>query len=375
MVQSGEFGLASPELAIQGFGPDNQSEPRVGIPPCQRPLRPIVSHFVPFRLRLASSSSEPRQYSLEILACSWVGNAIRLLRATAALLALAQGALFVHAQQPIPATQLIREVVFNELNDHRGHGYWRYWVQSRLHQETRVEDRVETAQGLVARLSLSDGRPLSAETEQQEQARLQLLLNSPGEQAKHRQQYDEDEKQIGRILAMLPDAFLFQYDGEENGCVQLRFQPNPVYPAHTIEARIFHALAGTICVDGRMKRLVRLDAHIEESVDFGYGILGRLYKGGWFQLQRTQVSPTEWKTERMEVHILARALFFKNFAHEISEISGGFSPVPAAMNLAQGMALLEQNLSSTQSKSHSPVPAIAPSRPELVIPSTLALSR
>ena len=123
MVQSGEFGLASPELAIQGFGPDNQSEPRVGIPPCQRPLRPIVSHFVPFRLRLASSSSEPRQYSLEILACSWVGNAIRLLRATAALLALAQGALFVHAQQPIPATQLIREVVFNELNDHRGHGY------------------------------------------------------------------------------------------------------------------------------------------------------------------------------------------------------------------------------------------------------------
>jgi hypothetical protein len=77
----------------------------------------------------------------------------------------------------------------------------------------------------------------------------------------------------------------------------------------------------------------------------------------------------------MEVHVVARALFFKNFAHEISEISGGFSPVPAAMNLAQGMALLEQNQSNTQSKSHSPSPAIAPSLPELVIPSTLALSR
>jgi hypothetical protein len=352
MVPSGEHGLAG-----QGIRPGDKTGLRLGIQP--------------FLRKLGSSSPQPRQNVDWVSNLRLGGNGMRLLCVAAGLLVLAQLAPCAQAQpQPsIPAAQLIREVVYNELNDHRDHGYWRYWVQSRLQQETRLEDQVETGQGPVARLSLTNGHPLTAEAEQQEQARLQLLLHSPGEQAKHRQQYDDDEKQIGRILAMLPNAFLFEYDGGENGCLRLRFRPNPLYSAHTIEARIFHALDGTIWVDARMKRLARLDAHVEENVDFGYGLLGRLYKGGWFQLVRTQVSPTEWKTERMEVHVLVRALFVKNFAHETSEISGGFLPVPAGMDLAQGMALLERNQAQTAP------PANTPARPALVIPPALALRK
>jgi len=33
-----------------------------------------------------------------------------------------------------------------------------------------------------------------------------------------------------------------------------------------------------------MKRMVRLDAQVQENLDFGFGLLGRLYKGGWFQM-------------------------------------------------------------------------------------------
>ncbi len=43
-------------------------------------------------------------------------------------------------------------------------------------------------------------------------------------------QYDEDEERIGRILALLPEAFVYEYDGEENGCYRLRFRPNPDDP-------------------------------------------------------------------------------------------------------------------------------------------------
>jgi len=296
---------------------------------------------------------------------------------TVALLAVAQGALCAQAQpspQPIPAGQLFREVVYNELRDHGSHGYWRYWVQRQLQQETRLEDQVETAQGPIARLFLSNGHPLSAESQQQEQARLKRLLNSPGEQAKVRQGYDEDEKQIGWILALLPDAFLFEYDGDENGCHRLRFRPNPNYPGHSSEARILRAMAGTLLIDARMKRLVRLDVHVEEDVDFGYGILGRLNKGGWFQLQRVQVSPTDWKTERIEVHLFGRALCFKTFARETSEVRGGFVPVPAAMNLAQGMALLEQTQAQAQAQTPSAQPgARIPASTALIAPAIFAV--
>lgn len=270
---------------------------------------------------------------------------MRVLSVTVGILALAQGACCVHAfqsPQPIPAGQLVREVVYNELHDHQGHGYWRYWIERHTPKETRLENQIETAEGPITRLSLSNGHPLSAESEQQEQARLNHLLASPDEQARHRQDYAQDEKRIGRILALLPDAFLYEYEGDENGCHRLRFRPNPEYSAHSIESRVFHAMSGTLWIDARMKHLARLDGQVGENVDFGYGILGRLYKGGWFQLQRTQVSSTDWKTERLEVHMAGRALLFKTIARETSEVRGGFAPVPAGMNLGQGIALLGQ---------------------------------
>ena len=270
---------------------------------------------------------------------------MRVLWVTLGILAMTQGARCAPAQQfqqAAPAVQLMREVVYNELHDHQGRGYWRYWIERRMPKETRLEDQVETAEGPITRLSQSNGRPLSAEGQLEEQARLDRLLSSPGEQARHRQEYADDEKRIGRIVALLPDAFLFEYAGEENGCHRLRFRPNPDYLARSIEARIFHSMSGELWVSVRYKRLARLDGHLVENVDFGYGILGRLYKGGWFRLERTQVSATDWKTERLEIHMSGRAMLFKTIARETSEARGGFVPVPAGMNLTQGMTLLEE---------------------------------
>ncbi len=265
---------------------------------------------------------------------------------TFGLLAVMQVFFGLHAQQPrqvIAPAQLVREVVYNELHDHQAHGYWRYWIERRAQKETRLDNQIETAEGPITLQALSNGHPLDAEARSIEQARIEHLLNSPSEQARHRQEYADDEKRIGKIVALLPDAFLYDYAGQENGCYRLRFRPNPDYPAHSIEARIFHAMKGELWVDARFKRMARLEGHIEENVDFGYGILGRLYKGGWFRLERAQVSTTDWKTERLEVHMNGRAMLFKTIARETSEVRGGFSPVPAGMNLSQGAALIGQS--------------------------------
>ncbi len=298
---------------------------------------------------------------------------MRVLWLTIGILSGSQAACCIQLQSPVPAGQLVREVVYNELNDHRGHGYWRYWIERRTPRETRLEDQVETAEGPVALLTMSNGRPLSLDAEVEEDARLQRLLSSAAEQAKHRQEYEDDESRIGRILALLPDAFLYEYDGEETGCQRLRFRPNPEYPARSIEARIFHAMSGTLWVNTSYKRLARLDGRVGENVDFGYGILGRLYKGGWFSLERAQVSPTDWKTERLEVHMMARALLLKTFARETSEARGGFQPVPSGMHLAEGMALLEEN--RAQSTGRGQVSASVPRSTALVAPGVLALRR
>jgi len=253
----------------------------------------------------------------------------------------------------MPPSQLVREVVYNELHDHELHGYWRYWIERHSQKGTRLDEQIETAEGPITRIAQSNGHPLDTAERLAEQDRLNLLLNSPAEQARHRQEYAEDEKRIGRIVALLPNAFLYEYAGEESGCYRLRFHPNPDYPPESIEARIFHAMSGELWVNSRYKRLARLDGHLVENVDFGYGILGRLYQGGWFQLQRTRVSATDWKTERLEVHMRGRAMLFKTIARETSETRRGFSPVPAGISLGQGVFLLDQG--ETNSALISPV--------------------
>jgi hypothetical protein len=272
---------------------------------------------------------------------------MRLLLVTMGILVAAQGACCAQPQQPIPAGQLVREVVYNELHDQGQHGYWRYWIERHTRKGTRLEEEIETAEGPITRLDQSNGRPLDAAAHLEEQNRLNELLNSPQEQARHRQEYADDEELIGRVVALLPDAFLYEYTGEENGCYRLRFRPNPGYPARSTEARILHAMSGELWVSIRYKRLALLNGRLDENVDFGFGVLGRLYKGGWFRLQRTPVSTADWKIERLEVHMSGRAMLFKTIARETSEVRGGFAPVPAAMSLAQAVSLFDQARASS----------------------------
>lgn len=257
---------------------------------------------------------------------------------------------------------LVREVVYNELHDHDSHGYWRYWIEKHSGEETQLHEEVETPEGPVSRLELTDGKQLSAQAQQQEDSRIDHLLASPGAQTLHRKEYAEDENRIGRVLALLPDAFLYEpadieasrAEMPECPCYHLHFHPNPNYPTHSIESRIFHAMAGDLWVSADNKRLVRLDGTLQDNVDFGYGILGRLYKGGWFRLVRTRVTVQagagDWKTRKLEVHMNGRAMLFKTIARETSEVRGGFTPVPADLSLRQAAALVREPIRASNSQ-------------------------
>lgn len=249
----------------------------------------------------------------------------------------------IRAQQPEPAGQLVRETVYNEMRDHNSHGYWRYWIEQHVQNDIRLAEQVETADGPLKRLVQTNGRPLDAQTREQEQARLEHLVNSPQELASHRKDYFEDEKHAALIMGLLPQAYMFDYAGEENGCHHLRFRPSPAYNPRTVEERIVHSMSGDLWIDARLKRLSRLEGHLDDNVEFGFGLLGRLDKGGWFRVQRVQVSPTEWKTQHLELHLSGRAVVFKSIAKDTNEVRGGFAAVPAGLNLAQGMRMLDQS--------------------------------
>jgi hypothetical protein len=261
----------------------------------------------------------------------------------------------IWAQQPEAAPQLVREVAYNELRDHDTHGFWRYWIEQHAQDETRLQQQVETADGPVTVLVQTNGHPLDTQGRKDEQARLEKLVNSPQDLASHRKDYLDDEQHIALMISMLPNAYVFESAGDENGCHHVRYRPNPDYVPRTVEARVIHSMAGDLWIDARSKRLARLEGHLDDNVDFGLGLLGRLDKGGWFRMERVRVSATEWKTQRLEVHLSGRAFVLKTIARETSELRGGFVAVPAGTTLSQGMSILNQTRLQAATAPYSPV--------------------
>lgn len=72
-------------------------------------------------------------------------------------------------------------------------------------------------------------------------------------------------------------------------------------------------------------------------MNFGWGILGTLHKGGTFDVNRAEVEPGVWKETLTDVHISGHALFFHTISEQQHEIRSRFrrvddniSPVRAA---------------------------------------------
>jgi hypothetical protein len=142
---------------------------------------------------------------------------------------------------------------------------------------------------------------------------------------------------------MLPEAFLFEYDGPSEGdSVRIHFRPNPAFTPSSYEARVVHTLVGTFTVNQRLKRMIDMDGQIDERVDFGYGILGHVEKGGTFEIHREQVSDTHWKTDLVEVHIQGKVLLVKNVTKDQRESRSDFRSVPHDITLAGARELLDQ---------------------------------
>jgi hypothetical protein len=242
-----------------------------------------------------------------------------------------------------PAQQLVADVIYNELNDRGCDSFWQYGILRVSGSQNVDREQVETSDGPIFRLVKDHGNPLSAGERRREDLRLEELVQTPGAMAHVRQEHLKDEARMRRVIELLPQAFLFEYVGPSEGDqVHLSFRPNPAFTPAGYEARIVHALGGTLLVNQRLKRLIEMDGRLIERVDFGYGILGHVEKGGIFEIRREQVSEAHWKTDLVEVHIQGKVLLFKNVTKDQRESRADFRPVPQDISLAEAKALLDQ---------------------------------
>lgn len=270
------------------------------------------------------------------------------------------------------AAALVRRAVANHMAAEAAHHPLRFVLHKKDERRDFTQEVIETPQGDVALTIAANGAPLSPDGHQTQLNRLNNLAAHPDLQEHRHKREQEDNARVDKLMRLLPDAFLYHYDrtvpcdvttppdvpipgavptpavgapAPAAQCYHLTFMPNPRFSPPDAEARILRGMAGDVWIEKSDERLARLNAHLIAEVDFGWGIIGRLDKGGTIFLEQTKIADNDWELTRMKLNLTGKALMVKSLSFRMTEEMAHFSPVPPDLDYHRAIQMLESEAS------------------------------
>jgi hypothetical protein len=248
--------------------------------------------------------------------------------------------------------ELVRAAVANEVataNDDSIKHMFRSRKQTPQGSQTRLY--VETQSAMAGMTIAYNDQPLTPEQMRGEESHLAGLVSDPEQLSRKHSQEQQTAERTLRIVKALPDAFLYDYDGEERGAadlgkegnllVRLKFRPNPAYHPPSRVEEVLDGMQGFVLIDPAARRIARIDGTLFKEVGFGWGILGHLDKGGHFLVEQRDVGDGSWDTSRMSLTFTGKILFFKGISIKSEEVLSEFRRVPGDTTFAQGVEMLK----------------------------------
>ncbi len=236
------------------------------------------------------------------------------------------------------ANDLLRQAIANEnINGRENYYTWMDRVQKPHGSVTKL--MVNTPQGILARIVSYDDRALTPEQRQQEDERIDRLLEPAMMREKTKKQR-EDQQHIERVLVALPDALHCEYAVvHEDRNLRLECSPNPHFPPTNYESEVLRGMKAVILIDRQDTRIAAIEGTLFKDVNFGLGVLGRLNRGGSIEITRSKAVGKHWCITRMQLKFEGRVLIVKPLKLEETETSWNYRPVPS-MTVAQALEFL-----------------------------------
>lgn len=269
-----------------------------------------------------------------------------------ALIMLAATATYSTDQPSETPVELVRRTVKNETASGTDNTKAMYLDRKETLHGSQTKLLVETREGTAGMTILIDGKALTPKQRKAEETRLSELAKNPEELKKRQRSDKEDDERTARIMRALPDAFLYEPDGTVAGTpeigkpgdqlVRLKFRPNPNYNPPTHVEQILTGLEGYLLIDAEQHRIAQIDGVLGKDVGFGWGILGRLDRGGHFLVEQANVVKGEWELTRMSLSFTGKELLFLNINIKSDEVFSDFRPAPSNLTFAQGVELLKK---------------------------------
>ena len=260
---------------------------------------------------------------------------------------------------PEPAGDLVRKVVANEVADAHNSSV-KYLFRSRkqgLHgSQTRLY--VQTTEAMAGMLIAVNDQPITPQQKEGESAHLQYLMTDRDALRRKQKQERDDADRTLRIVKALPDAFLYQYDGEQPSepaigrpgamLVRLKFRPNPAYSPPSRVEQVLSGMEGYLLIDNTAFRIAQINARLFRDVTFGWGILGHLDKGGNFTVCQAEVGGGSWEITHMQLSMTGKIMLFKSIFIKSDEQLSDFRRVPSDLTFAKGVELLKAEVARMQ---------------------------
>src|SRR5271167_3484812 len=158
-------------------------------------------------------------------------------------------------------TELVRRTVQSEVAASTADAKVMFMDRKETPHGSQTKLMVETRDGMAGLLVATNDKPLTAEQRQAEEARLAALVANPEHLKRKQRAEKEDAERITRIMKALPDAFLYEPDGNEvgnqeagktgQGLVRLKFHPNPKYSPPSRVEQVLAGMQGYILIDAQ----------------------------------------------------------------------------------------------------------------------------
>jgi hypothetical protein len=200
---------------------------------------------------------------------------------------------------------------------------------------------IETDEGRADRIVAFNDQPLAADQQRKQQQRLVKLLNSSkSAQNELAEQRDETQRRL-KMLRSLPDAIVMEFSGAgPDGRLRFSFQPNPAFRPRDRETQVYKGMKGSLWIEPKAERIVRVEGELFRDVTFGWGILGRLHKGGRYEVAQTEVRPGVWRITTLNLDLKGRILLFGSLRLLRRESSSAFVPTPPELSYRDALGRL-----------------------------------
>jgi hypothetical protein len=214
-----------------------------------------------------------------------------------------------------------------------------YRYQERLDWNWGSETRqvIETAEGRADRIILSNGEPLSPEQQVKQQHRLEKLLSDHDALKNELKDQKSETQHRIRIVKAFPKAFFFDYAGVEKGLLRFNFRPDPDFSPKDRETQMYRGMQGSVWIEPTQERIVRIEGILVKDVNFGWGIVGHLNKGGIYEISQTQLSPGTWRITKLNVDLKGKTFLINSFRLQRKETNSRFQPVSSELTFQEAV--------------------------------------